>query len=610
MALSGSFTGTTSNDYIKPKITWSATQSQSGNYSNVTATLTYSRTNSGYTTSGTWSGSITINGTKTTATKVIEITQNSNTKTISATVKVPHNSDGTKSIKISATGSISGTTLSSTSISSTITLTTIPRASSITSASNTTLGNPCSIKWTPNAKSFYYKVKLVLGDWSWTSDALHPNTTSAYTYETPNLSLSVANQLPSATSGTMTAYLYTYSNSACSTKIGSTASKTFTVYIPSSMIPKIDSMSVSVVNSNDIISGWGLYVKGYSKAKISCSSSGSYKSTISSYVLSGGYSATPTSMPYTGGTLSSSGTITFNCVAKDSRGRSSDSVSKSITVYNYYSPSISSFSVERNASNATKIIAKVNYSYASVNSKNSATATLYYKKSTSSSWTTYGTIANNTSVTLNKTFDETVSYNFKVVVKDSLSKTAQDEGFVSTMQVLIDFRAGGKGLGIGKITESDSLEVAFDAKFYENVDFNKDANFNGNVMINGIRANNNKRLWSGGMYMLASQTATLNEKVSSQPNGIVLVFSRYSDGVAQNYNFNTFFIPKHQISTYDGAGYFFFMGTSPTLSLVGCKYLYIYDDKIVGHEDNNNDGTGSGITYDNGSFVLRYVIGV
>lgn len=134
MALSGNFTGTTSNKYVQPKITWSATQDISGNYSDVTAILTYSRTNSGYTTSGTWSGSITINGSTTSGSKKISITQNSNTEAIRATVRVYHNTDGSKSLSISCTGIIGGGVLSNTNCSKEITLDTIPRAATLTAA--------------------------------------------------------------------------------------------------------------------------------------------------------------------------------------------------------------------------------------------------------------------------------------------------------------------------------------------------------------------------------------------------------------------------------------------------------------------------------------------
>ena len=119
---SGSFTGSTSNQYIQPKITWSSTLDRSKNTSSVTVTLSYSRTNSGYTTKGTWSGSITINGTQYSGSKYLTITQNSNTTAITKTVTITHDANGSKTVQISATGSISGTTLSSTSISGSATL--------------------------------------------------------------------------------------------------------------------------------------------------------------------------------------------------------------------------------------------------------------------------------------------------------------------------------------------------------------------------------------------------------------------------------------------------------------------------------------------------------
>ena len=51
--------------------------------------------------------------------------------------------------------------------------------------------------------------------------------------------------------------------------------------------------------------------------------------------------------------------------------------------------------------------------------------------------------------------------------------------------------------------------------------------------------------------------------------------------------------------------------TNGKFGSVATKYLYINDDRIVGHADNNATGTsGSGITYANNKFVLRYVLGV
>lgn len=471
---SGSFTGKTSNTYIVPKITWSSVVNTTGNYSDVTATLTYSRTNT-YAdgTSGNWSGSITINGVTHTGSKRITITYNSNTQAISNTVRVYHNDNGSKSITIKATGSISGASLTSTTISQTVVLDTIARGSTIEEISDVTLGYPCTIEWTPASSSYYYKIKLVVSDWSWDSDAIYPNITSSYVYTTPELPLDIANQLPNSTSGAMTAYLYTYSDSSCSNKVGSTSSKTCNITIPSSVVPSITSMSIGIINSNSIVDGWGVCVKGYSQAEISCVAHGEYGSTVKTYALSGEYFGSVASMPYVGSVIKSSGEITFSCIAKDSRGRSSEQKTQNIIVYDYYLPSVIGFVAERNSDDSTKITVQVNYDFASVNNCNDAVATLYYKNAKDSIWIVYGDIGNGVPITLDGVFDEEKSYNFRVVVKDSLSETAQSETFISTRQVTLDLPAGGEGLGIGKICQGKGLEVGFDANFYKDIYLHK-----------------------------------------------------------------------------------------------------------------------------------------
>lgn len=119
-----------------------------------------------------------------------------------------------------------------------------------------------------------------------------------------------------------------------------------------------------------------------------------------------------------------------------------------------------------------------------------------------------------------------------------------------------------------------------------------------------------KILWEGAMYMTAGHTANLAEAVSAQPNGIVLVFSKYSDGAAQENNFNSFFVPKIFVTTHKGYGNAFTM-MDINFGQICHKYLYINDLYISGHANNSATGTGtSGITYANNKYVLRYVYGV
>lgn len=116
-------------------------------------------------------------------------------------------------------------------------------------------------------------------------------------------------------------------------------------------------------------------------------------------------------------------------------------------------------------------------------------------------------------------------------------------------------------------------------------------------------------LWTGGKYMTADHKEELSEPILSQPNGIVLTFSRYANGAVQDTNFHQFFIPKAFVLQKNGYGHTFFMAANK-FALVSTKYLYINNTQIVGHADNNAAGTANGITYDNAAFVMRYVIGV
>lgn len=495
---SGTLIWTTGNYSIRA--TWSETYDIESNTSKVSISKLEAKTSAYSNVTYYPDGVIQINGktVKTlnsqTPTGQVNITAKNTWFTISNTScslsDIAHSSDGSKSIAIKLTGnrfsefsfftsrggSGSGWGVSS---SKTITLTTIPRASSITSVSNVTLGNACGVEWTPLADSYKYKLKFKLGNWSYTTDYISPGTTSAYTYTGYTIPLEVANQITSATTGTMTVYLYTYNGS---TQIGTTASETFTVTVPTSMIPTIDtnSASIEIDNSeNSTVASWEICVVGYSKIKVSATATGSYGSTISSFAISGGYTATKTgtSLSYTGEILKSSGEKSFNVIAKDSRGRTSDSVTAgTIIVYAYTKPKITTFTVSRDETDASQIIVNANWEYAKVG-ENQVTTILKYKDSKSTSWTTYsGDITSGENI-IDVLLDKTTSYDFQFQVTDSLSEVAQAEAFISTMQVLLDFRAGGKGLGIGKISESDTMEVGMDATFFNPVTFENKSTF-------------------------------------------------------------------------------------------------------------------------------------
>ena len=131
----------------------------------------------------------------------------------------------------------------------------------------------------------------------------------------------------------------------------------------------------------------------------------------------------------------------------------------------------------------------------------------------------------------------------------------------------------------------------------------------GKIKINGTEIGG-KILWEGEYHMDANQVATLSEPVSQQINGIVLVFSSYKDGYAENISLHSFFVSKKEVELMPNAPHTFFLMINSGFSVVGAKYLYIADNAITGDATNAQDGSNNGFTYKNRSFVLRYVIGV
>jgi len=499
-----SFNGSGPNgSYIRLYVTW--TNSEANNTSTVEFQLESHVFNSGsYADDNpSWyiavNGSSILSGTYNFSRGGHEVILGKITKTYS------HDSNGDKSISVSAYfgGAGSGTYLGTATLSSTaVNLGNIARASIITSAQNVTLGNNCSIKWTPKSSNHKYKLTFSLGSWSYTTSSyISPSSTSAYTYSSYTIPLAVANQLPSATQGEMSVSLKTYDSS--NNAVGSPSTKSFTVTVPSSIIPTISTASVSRINTgNSTVDGWGYYIQGMTKAKITASASGSYSSTIVRFDIqevSGsvvGYtkSVIATSLDHTMESfISKSGTVYFKIVAVDSRGRSSavySAPSNGITVYQYSPPSIQSAAINRGSSpNTTNCILSVVYSYSKIphsgTSDNGCTCTFKYKKKTDAGYTTYGTnITSGSTVTISGILEESSSYDFKIIVLDDVGNIAEYSSNTSTTAATMDFKSGGLGIAIGKMAEENNMfEVDWQSQFNDDVYIEGDTEIGGTLSL-------------------------------------------------------------------------------------------------------------------------------
>ena len=481
---------TSGGGWLEGKIEWTSTANNDANTSSVTAQI-YVRKASNITltqaTTGTWSYSLTVNG------STVSDSSPSGTSVLtswvlmgSKTVTVNHNTDGSKSITIS--GSVTAPSSSSyagkkTSGNGTAKLDTIPRASTITSASSVTLGNACNIKWTPASTKFYYRLRFIYN----TDDdnpiyvtpkdnPIHPNTTSAYTYTGYTMSVSDwAPKIPAATSGTCTVYLYTYSDSSCDTRVGDRQSKTFKFTLPSSVKPKINSFKGTIVDG--LTSGSDTYyVQGKSKCKLTMEFTPGTGSTMKSYSMTGqnlsgasGSTSSATSYTATTAVLKKSGTLYYSATATDKRDKSyyinsdyNSSSRVSIYVYPYAAPTIKITAKRTSTSGSVKIT--YNATYSSINGANAlGELNIYRKLSTDSVWSstpiatiTLGTVTSgNTIIT---ECDSTNSYDFKATIVDTAYSSSGTSTVVSvsTEFRLINIKSDGTGIALGKLAEDSN----------------------------------------------------------------------------------------------------------------------------------------------------------
>jgi hypothetical protein len=161
--MAGVLSGTTAKAYFGNShywlyVTWSATQSISGNYSTVTANL-YFGSDSGWDINGSAkNASIVIDGSTYSFTADPDMGGGTNKLLGSYTHQVNHATDGTKTFTVSGTYDLSAITITSNlgsrTTSGSFTLTTIPRASTLTSSANWTAGSDFTLSVSRASTSF------------------------------------------------------------------------------------------------------------------------------------------------------------------------------------------------------------------------------------------------------------------------------------------------------------------------------------------------------------------------------------------------------------------------------------------------------------------------
>lgn len=378
-----------------------------------------------------------------------------------------HNADGSKSFTASAEAGIYTTAVNCTG-SGSFTLDTIPRASqpSLVTWPETTndvgeFGEEFSIHMNRNSNAFTHTVRYAYGNRSGT---IATGVTTGTTWAVP---LSFMDDIPNATSASGLIYVDTYNGS---TKIG-TKYTGFTVKVPASVKPSCSLTLEDVTGVDDI---YGSPVQGLSKIKITVKTTLAYSSPITSYVVKAN-GVTYSSATATTAALKAAGSSPVTVTVKDQRGRTG-TASYTMNVLAYALPRLTELTVRRCNENGTEneqgefVQAVFSAAVTSLNSKNTASYKLRYKKSTDSSFTevALSNLANKYTVSgASYIFaaDSSNSYDVEVEVADRHGNTSRSTS-ASTAFTLINWGADGTSMGIGKVAEeANTVQIALDTEF-------------------------------------------------------------------------------------------------------------------------------------------------
>ena len=308
-------------------------QNITGNYSSVHVTA-YLHTN-GY--ASMWGVSadatITINGGSAIEHPGINIGTNSAQKIWDHTYNVGHNNDGTKTVGVKLSVGLNTGGYGSAMVAFDYRLPDIPRASSVSDMTGT-LGSAMTININRKVSSFTHTVKYYFGNLSGT---IATGVGTSVSWAPP---LNLATQIPSASSGWGNITVDTYSGS---TKIGSKSAQ-LTLNVPTSMTPTLGSITLTDSNAavKNLLNTANTFAEIVSDIKVAFNSAtGVQGSTITDYhaeIVNKNQSTNANNGNL--GLMKWNGSAQVKAWVVDSRGRSSNAVTTSITVLEYFLPTL------------------------------------------------------------------------------------------------------------------------------------------------------------------------------------------------------------------------------------------------------------------------------
>lgn len=276
---------------------------------------------------------VTVNGKSESSNATVNIGTNSSLLFYSKDFVVPHNDDGTKTVGIKISVGLNAGGYGSSMVAFDLPLSNIPRASDVSAATGT-IGSAMTINISRKNSAFTHTIKYSFGSKSGTI-ATGVGTSCSWT---PPADL--ATVIPNATSGIGGIIVDTYSGS---TKIGSKSAQ-LTLNVPTSMTPTLGSITLTDSNAavKNLLNTANTFAEIVSDIKVAFNSAtGVQGSTITDYhaeIVNKNQSTNTNNGNL--GLMKWNGSAQVKAWVVDSRGRSSNAVTISITVLEYFLPTL------------------------------------------------------------------------------------------------------------------------------------------------------------------------------------------------------------------------------------------------------------------------------
>lgn len=441
---------------------WVNSQDIANNCTNITVQAQLISTGSSYTirASAVKNGTLNIDGTNYNFTFNASLSGNQTKTVYEQTVNIYHNGDGTRScymgLDLGIEVTLSGKHWGTVSTSGTATFNTIPRKSTITGISGDWIGSDMTVTIDQKSSSFTTSVFVKTPNSDWENVVWKASGTS-FTFTLP---LSLLNSLPQATECNGIVKVRTYNGD---TEIGDDDWGKW-MGVPGWVVPSIDNVSMG---SDTQVNGQWMYVQNKSKLKVEVGASSLYSAWITDYKVEFDGSVYWGNNIWTN-ILRVDGVRTLTITVWDSRGRTA-STTRDIPVNWYGNPwgSLTAYRCDANGNrddiNGTKIKVEYTGDKAWLNGSNTFSLKIDHRIQ-GGDWEVHNDI-DTTSTTGGSTavlnyngeeFSLEKAYEIRLRVSDWYASTTYIVP-ISTAFVLMDFKAGGKGIGFGRVATTDHV---------------------------------------------------------------------------------------------------------------------------------------------------------